>query len=96
MLRTLVSAELTKLGKSRVKFSNNSRDELNGKSEFNGKNKFDDYKVDSDKVGDNKVTEEKNYQKTRKISKSKKTIRFFGLFYFWSKTSIYQIEASVC
>ena len=53
------------------------------KTKYNSRYKLNSNEVDDSKVGDNKVIEEKNYQK---MFKSKKTIR--SLDFFISKTRL--------
>ena len=65
--------------KSIVEISGNSRKKYSDKVGLDSKNEVSGDKVNSDKIKNNDVLKEKNYQKTsksKKLFKSKKTIRF--------------------
>ena len=86
ILKNSVSTKLARPGKSKLKVDGNGRDEFNKRNKFDNRGKVGINKVNSNEVKDNKVTKEKNYQKTRKKFRSKKTRK--SLDFFISKTRL--------
>ena len=61
-MKTLENIESTiKSEKGRVKTDSDGKDKYNSKAEYDSRDKVCGSKIDSNKIGDNKVTEEKNY-----------------------------------
>ena len=80
-MRSIESA--IRLRKDKIGVNSDGKEKHSSKTKLDGKNKVDGNEIDSNKVEDNKVIEEKNHQKTfksKKLSKSKKTIRSLDFF----------------
>ena len=97
MLKTS-STELKKSKKSRVKIGVSSKAKLNNKTElndrveYNSRDKFDNGEFDYNEIEDNEVAEEKNHQKTRAMSKFKKTIRILNFFTFGARLTFIKLR----
>ena len=59
---------------------------------LDGRDKLIDNKVDGNKIRDNEVAEAKNHQKTRKIFKSKKMLRFMDFFTFRARLAFIELR----
>ena len=79
MLKTL-NIELIKSRKSRIKADGNGGNKYDSRNELNIKSKINNGEIDDNEIWDNRVAKEKNYQKTWKTFKSKKTLRFLVFF----------------
>ena len=66
--------------KGRVEIGSNDKDEHNSRTELNDRGGVGDGEVDSNKVEDNKVAEEKNHQKTRNTFKFKNMVKSLDFF----------------
>ena len=65
----ILNIKSAKPKKNRVEISSNSRNEYDNKAKLDNRYKISGNKVNSKKIKDNDIVEEKNYQKTSKFKK---------------------------
>ena len=79
----ILNTKSAKCRKGGVRIDSNNKDRYDSKAKLDGRNKVGSIKIDSNKIRNNEVAEEKNHQKTFKsknTSKSKKMIDFLNFF----------------
>ena len=77
--------EVSRAPKSIITIGSNSRKEHGDQNKLDNRDEIDDNKVNGNKIENNDIAEEKNYQKmskSKKLSKSKKMEGFLGFFTF--------------
>lgn len=61
MLKILVSTQLARARKRKVEVGSNGKDKLDSKDELTGRDEVGNNEIDSNKVGDDEIVEEKNH-----------------------------------